>query len=43
MGGFTFLPYGIISILTVIYIYKYLPETKNKTFTDIQKSFNKEN
>ncbi|XP_039252348.2 solute carrier family 2, facilitated glucose transporter member 3-like [Styela clava] len=41
MGGYTFLPYGIVALLSVAFIYYKVPETKNRSFSEIQRSFGK--
>lgn len=42
MGGYSFLPFSGLSLLMVVFIHYYIPETKNKTFNDIQKAFERE-
>ncbi|XP_033097900.1 solute carrier family 2, facilitated glucose transporter member 1-like [Anneissia japonica] len=39
MGGYSFLIFTIILVLTVLFTYCIVPETKNKTFTEIVSSF----
>ncbi|XP_044763307.1 facilitated trehalose transporter Tret1-2 homolog [Coccinella septempunctata] len=35
----TFLTYGIVALLGTIYLFFYLPETRNKTFAEIEENF----
>ncbi|XP_071944468.1 solute carrier family 2, facilitated glucose transporter member 1-like [Antedon mediterranea] len=39
MGGYSFLIFTLVLIITVLFTYFIVPETKNKTFTEIVTSF----
>lgn len=41
LNNFSFLPFTAFLLLFWIFIYVYLPETKNRTFEDIASSWNK--
>nr|WP_255473821.1 MFS transporter [Oceanobacillus sp. CFH 90083] len=37
LGGMTFSIYGALSVLAVIFIWKFVPETKGKTLEELEK------
>ncbi|KAJ3601874.1 hypothetical protein NHX12_029636 [Muraenolepis orangiensis] len=43
LQGYSFMVFAVVCILAAAYLYAVLPETKNKTFVDISRSFAKIN
>lgn len=43
LGDFSFIIFGVICLVTLIYIWIVIPETKNKTFLEISQLFAKRN
>lgn len=43
LGNFSFIIFGVICLVTLIYIWIVIPETKNKTFQEISQLFAKRN
>nr|XP_033778352.1 solute carrier family 2, facilitated glucose transporter member 5 isoform X1 [Geotrypetes seraphini] len=43
LGPYSFIIFGVISLLTLIYIYFIVPETKNKTFLEVSQIMAKRN
>lgn len=43
MGAYSFIPFAAICLLTAMYIYVVIPETKGQTFVEINRIFAKRN
>lgn len=43
LGAYSFIIFSVICLVTLIYIWMVLPETKNKTFLEVSQMFAKRN